>query len=135
MLLRKEAAMLAAALLCAGNAGAQPATDWSKAQVLEFTMTNFAFTPNVLRFQHGTVYRLHLVNNGSGGHSFAASDLFAAGEVAPEDRAKIAKGEIEVAKGASVDVTFMPTRMGTYAFRCSHFLHATFGMTGNAVVE
>ena len=39
------------------------------------------------------------------------------------------------AKGASVDVTFMPTRMGTYAFRCSHFLHATFGMTGNAVVE
>ena len=42
---------------------------------------------------------------------------------------------IPFAPGGSADIAFVPKRAGSFAFRCTHFLHATLGMTGNAVVE
>ena len=133
---------LFAALLFVGttNARSEPSaasTDWSNAQTVQVVMTSYAFTPNALQFRANTPYRLHLVNNaGSGhGHSFDAPELLATSVIAPEDQSKVVKGNIEVDGGQTVDVKFVPTKPGPYKFHCVHFLHATFGMTGEAVVQ
>lgn len=117
----------------AGSANA--AVDWAKAQVVTVAMTNFAFAPNRLILHRGTPYRLHLVNNGSGGHDFASRDFFRAVEVAPEDRTKIDGAKIELARDETADVRLVPITPGTYPIRCTHFLHALFGMKGEAVIN
>jgi len=126
-------------VLAATSASAQPAAndaapaiDWSEADVIEITLTNYAFAPTTLQLHRNTPYRLHFVNKGSSDHSFTSKELLAAVMVAPDDRAKIKKDEIEIPKGKSVDVTVLPLAAGTYPFHCSHFLHASFGMHGQA---
>ena len=121
------------------NANAQnesvPApTDWSRAQTVQVVMTNYAFAPNALQFRSNTPYHLHLVNSSSHGHSFNAPDFFAAVSIAPEDRSRVVTGEVEVEGGEAVDVKIVPAKPGTYKFHCSHFLHATFGMSGEAMI-
>jgi uncharacterized cupredoxin-like copper-binding protein len=120
-------------------ADAQPAAnnaavDWSKAEVIEVKMTNYDFAPKTLQFRKNTPYRLHFVNSGSKDHNFASKELFAAVMVAPDDRAKINSGEVEVESGKSLDVALMPMTAGTYPFHCSHFLHSMLGMHGQASV-
>jgi uncharacterized cupredoxin-like copper-binding protein len=124
------------------GANAQPAQndaatsiDWSKAQSVEIAMTNFSFAPKALQLRRNTPYRLHFVNNGSSNHSFDAPELFRAMITAPDDRAKVEGGTIEVAEGKTVDVMVVPLKPGSYAFHCSHFLHATFGMKGEATIQ
>jgi uncharacterized cupredoxin-like copper-binding protein len=125
------------ALLIAGPALAQTAPvapDWANAVTVPLAMANFEYTPKALQFHAGLPYRFRLTNTAGGGHSFDAPEFFAAVAVAPEDRAKIVKGEIEVEAGQTVEVKFVPTAPGTYQFHCSHFLHAGFGMKGSVVV-
>jgi plastocyanin len=113
--------------------GASP--DWSKAQSVEVAMANYMFTPNTLRFRANTPYHLRFMNNSGHGHSFDAPEFFAAVQIADDDQSKVNKGEIEVEGGQTVDVKFVPQTTGTYKFHCSHFLHASFGMTGEAVIQ
>lgn len=124
---------LASAALAATLAFAFPAQ--AHIQLIEISMSNFAYAPNTLDLLAGSDYELHFVNTSSKGHDFAAPELFAAGTVAPEDRAKIVDGSVEVEGGATVDIRFTATKKGTYKFRCTHFLHTSFGMTGTAVIE
>jgi uncharacterized cupredoxin-like copper-binding protein len=119
----------------AQNESAPATTDWSRAQTVQVVMTNYAFAPNALQFRSNTPYHLRLVNNSGHGHSFDASDFFAAVGIVPEDRSKVVTGEVEVEGGQAVDVKIVPAKPGEYKFRCSHFLHATFGMTGEAVIK
>ena len=128
-------ALLLASPVLAQNAPVPDSPNWSSAPTIALTMANYAFTPDALQFHANMPYRLRLTNSASGGHSFDAPEFFAAVSVAPEDRAKIVKGEIEVEAGKTVDVTFVPKVSGTYRFHCSHFLHASFGMTGSIVVK
>lgn len=117
---------------------AEPATaapDWAKAHVVTIVMTNFAFTPPRIVLSRGLPYRLHFVNNGSGGHNFASREFFQAVEVAPEDRAKIDNGKIELTRDETADVRLVPISPGTYKVRCTHFLHAAFGMKGEVIVQ
>jgi plastocyanin len=44
-------------------------------------------------------------------------------------------GAVEVDEGQSVDVTVTPIKPGTYPLTCTHFLHETFGMKGQIVVQ
>ena len=104
-------------------------------QDIQVTLSNFNFAPNMLRLQRNMTYAIHLVNSASGGHSFAAPGFFAAVAVAPEDRAKIVNGRIEIPAGQTVDITVTPMMAGRYPIVCSHFLHSTFGMKGDAVIE
>jgi plastocyanin len=104
-------------------------------QQIEIQMSNFAYSPKSIELLSGSDYLLHFVNTGSTGHDFSAPEFFAAGTVAPEDRAKLADGSVEVEGGATVDVRFTATKPGTYKVRCTHFLHTTFGMTGTAVIR
>ena len=127
-------AALAAACLCAAAASAQP-IDWSHAQTLNVELSSFKFTPATLTLEHGVAYRLHLTNTSSGGHDFAAKELFAASAVAPEDAAAIRNGEIGLKSGQSADIRLIANRAGSYPFRCTHFMHSTFGMTGTITVR
>ena len=124
------AAALAAIVLASAPAGAQTAP-----QTVEVTMASYAFAPATLQFQKGMAYRLHLVNTSGKGHSFAGKAFFAAVDVAPEDKSKVADGDVEVDEGQAVDISFVAMTPGTYDFECSHFLHAGFGMKGTAVIQ
>ena len=127
-------ALLIAGPALAQSAPAPTAADWADAVTVPLALENYEYTPKALQFRAGLPYHFRLTNKAGGGHSFDAPEFFAAVAVAPEDRAKIVKGEIEVGAGQTVDVKFVPTAPGTYQFHCSHFLHASFGMKGTVVV-
>lgn len=98
-------------------------------------LSNFKFSPSTLTLQHGHTYRLHLVDTVGGGHDFTAPEFFAASAIAPEDQAKVADGKVKLSNKDVVDVTLTPEKAGTYALRCSHLMHSSFGMTGQIVVQ
>jgi uncharacterized cupredoxin-like copper-binding protein len=104
-------------------------------QDIQITLSNFSFNPNSIRLQRNTPYALHIMNSASGGHAFSAPEFFAAVAVAQQDRAKIMNGRVEVPAGETVDITVTPMNAGTYRIVCTHFLHQTFGMRGQAIIE
>jgi uncharacterized cupredoxin-like copper-binding protein len=126
-------AILGIFLAIAGHASAADAPPGH--QDVQIVLSNFSFAPNMLRLQRNMPTTLHLMNSASGGHAFSSPELFAAATVAPEDRVKIVGGKIEVPAGQTVDITVTPTTAGTYPIVCTHFLHQTFGMRGQAVIE
>ena len=102
---------------------------------VSITMTSYQFAPAHIELQRGKTYRLHLVNASGKGHDFSAPALFASSTIAPADQAKIHDGAVEVDSGSSVDVALVPLTPGDYPVRCTHFLHATFGMRGDVIVN
>lgn len=126
------AAMLTAFAL---PAAAQTAPDWSKAETVTVSMSNYAFTPATLNLKANQPYKLVFTSTVMKDHDFAAPELFAAGTIAPEDAGKVSKGVVEVDDGGTVAVRFMPTKPGTYNFTCDHFMHTMLGMKGTAVVQ
>lgn len=122
-----------AVLALSSSARAQP--DWGTAHEVEVRLSNFKFTPDTIQMRHGEAYRLHLINEANGGHNFDAHQFFAAAQVSPSDRAKVGKGTIELRKGEAVDIRLVAPAAGTYKLHCSHFLHSSFGMTGEIVVQ
>lgn len=140
-MMRTSLTILSLALLsgCASTHEIEPnpasaAVDFAKAKVVEVTLSNFEFTPSVIDLQAGTPYVLKIVNRASGGHNFTAPEFFAAAKVAPEDAAQIAGGQIEVKGGETATIGLVPGT-GTYKLVCTHFGHATLGMTGKIVVH
>ena len=115
--------------------GAPQTPDWSQAKSITIELSSFKFTPSSEALQRGTVYRFHFVNTSSGGHDFVAREFFAGSMIAPEDRAKITNGGVDVEGGGSVDVRLIPNRAGSFKVHCSHFLHSSFGMTGTITVQ
>ena len=115
--------------------GAAQTPDWSQAKPLTIELSSFKFTPSTEMLQHGTAYRIHFVNASSGGHDFVAKEFFAGSIVAPEDRAKITNGGVDVDGHGSVDIKLIPNRTGSFKVHCSHFMHSTFGMTGTITVQ
>lgn len=104
-------------------------------QLITVTMSNYAFAPEKIELLADSDYELQFVNTSNKGHDFAAPELFAAGTVAPEDQAKVEDGKVEVEGGQTVELRFTPKKKGSYPVRCTHFLHASFGMTGTVTVE
>jgi uncharacterized cupredoxin-like copper-binding protein len=94
---------------------------------LTITLSSYRFDPASIRLQHGQTYRLHLVNPSGSGHNFVAPAFFAA--------AGTNRRAIEVPGGASADVDIVAPAPGRYPVKCSHFLHSTFGMKGEIIVE
>ncbi len=105
-------------------------------EAVTVTLTNFHFTPMALKFHHGQAYTLHIVNASGSGHSFAAPEFLAASTMTAAERAKAPGGKIELSGGESADLHLTaPARPGSYKLKCSHFLHASFGMTGEITVD
>jgi plastocyanin len=117
-------ALLALALLAAA-----PAPE----QRIDVALSNFKFTPSTIALVHGQSYVLHLTS--SGGHSFAAKEFFAAAIMPAADRAKIKDGKVELTSDKAVDLHFTAPAAGSYPIKCTHTLHASFGMTGKFVVS
>ncbi len=114
---------------------APAATDWSQAEAVTVTISNFEFAPKRIDLQPGHAYRLHLVNAASGGHNFDAPQFFAAATIDPDDSGRIKDGKVEVGGGQAADVRFVAPAAGDYALRCSHLLHSGFGMKGVIAVH
>lgn len=119
----------------ASAAGGAPTPDWANAQTVIVQLSNFKFTPSAITLQHGTPYRLHLVNAASGAHDFSAKQFFAASEIASEDSAKVSNGSVDLDGGEAVDIRLVPMQPGSYRLHCSHFMHTTFGMKGTITVN
>lgn len=135
-MLARLIAPIAATMLYSLAAAAQTIPDWSKAQTVTISLSNYAFTPSTLNLRVGQPYHLVFASTVTKDHSFAAPELFQSGIVADADKSKISKdGEVEVDDGGTVTVDFTPEKPGTYPFECTHFLHASFGMTGQAIVQ
>ena len=115
-----------------GAAYAQPSS--AEPQLIEIGLSNFKFRPSTINLQHGQGYRLHFVNRADGGHDFVAKTFFSQARIDPGDAAKVKGGRIELKGGQSTYVTLTPQTPGTYKVHCSHFMHSTFGMTGQIVV-
>jgi len=125
--------ILFSALLAVLVSGA--ATAQNGPQALTVELSNFKFTPGTVTLTHGRAYVLHFVNSSSGGHDYVAKDFFAAATIAPEDRAKVKNGEVELSGGETADIHLVANTPGTYKSHCSHFMHSSFGMTGQVVVQ
>jgi plastocyanin len=123
------AGVVAAAVLAMVPAQAQ---DAAPAKV-EIMLANFSFTPASIHLAAGKPVTLHFVNAGSGGHNFAAPEFFKAATISAGAGA-VKDGKVELEKGAAADVTLTPTK-GSYKAKCTHFLHAGMGMTGEIVVD
>lgn len=108
---------------------------WSHTALVPITMTSYQFAPTHFELQRGKTYRLHLVNASGKGHNFSAPGLFASSTIAPQDRAKISDGAVEVDSGSSVDVAFIPLTPGDYPINCTHFLHTMLGMRATVSVN
>ena len=112
-----------------GGAVAETATP------ISISLTDYAFTPGTLDLKAGTTYQLHFVNSGSKDHNFSAPEFFSAAQIAPDDQAKVTKGQVGLGAGQTVDITVTPGGAGTFAVECTHFMHKMMGMHGNIVVQ
>lgn len=114
---------------------AQSPFDWTKAQTVTVTLSNFSFAPRQPQLQAGHAYQLHLVNAASGSHNFAARDFFGSARVVAADQYKVQDGTVELHGGETVDVRLIAPPAGAYDLKCTHFMHSTFGMRGKILVR
>lgn len=121
--------LMTTALTMAASARAEEA---APARV-EIRLANFSFSPEALRLAAGKPVTLHFVNRGPGTHNFAAPEFFKAARVTA-GAGVVHDGTIELAKDAAADVTLTPAK-GRYPVKCTHFMHAMFGMKGEITVD
>ena len=114
---------------------AVPAATQEPAKRIDIALANFNFTPSRIVLHHGDAYVLHFTNAAKGGHNFMAKSFFSAAKVASADVGKVGKGGIELDGGQSIDVHLVAPAAATYEAHCSHFMHQSFGMKGEIVVE
>jgi uncharacterized cupredoxin-like copper-binding protein len=111
------------------------AVDWSGAQVVTVSLSEFAFAPDALTFRRGAPYRLRLRNDGDVTHYFVSEGFFGAIAVeklqTPEgDIARPEVASIALAPGAEKELWFVPLDAGAYELECTAPLHSAFGMVG-----
>ena len=106
---------------------AQPAT-------VAVQLSNFKFGPSAIHLKAAQPVTLHLQNASGSGHNFSAPQFFAHANVDPRSAALVHNGTVEVKGHQSVDISLIPTA-GTYPLKCSHTLHAAFGMKGTIRVD
>jgi uncharacterized cupredoxin-like copper-binding protein len=116
--------LLAAA---AATASAQPA-------MVPVELSNFKFAPNIVQLRAGAPVTLHLQNDSGGGHSFSAPAFFAAARLDPRSAGLVHNGMVDIPGRGAVNIALVPAA-GTYKLKCTHTLHAAFGMTGTIVVR
>jgi plastocyanin len=120
--------------LCGSASAATRPPAGRRAQPVDIILSDFAFTPQNVRLHHGQTYQLRFVNQGSGGQNFSAPEFFAAAQISAADAAAASGGKVELGKGQSRTVRLIPAA-GSYKMACTHFLHASYGMTGSITVN
>ena len=118
------AALAGFSLALAGPIGAQPAT-------YTVAVASFSFSPHPIQLAAGRPVTLTFVNRSGGGHDFTAKEFFARSRILA---GSAPGGEIELVGGETRSITLVPAA-GVYKAHCSHFLHATMGMTDQIIVR
>ena len=92
---------------------------------------SFGFGPKPIHLTAGRPVTLSFVNTSGNGHDFTAKAFFASSRIIS---GAAPGGEIELRGGETRRITLVP-RAGVYKAHCSHFLHATMGMTDQIIVD
>lgn len=116
------------------------AADWSKAEKVTVTLSDFSFSPDALVFRAGQPYELTLVNPDPISHNFTTGTFFRA--IAAQ-RLTMSDGEAGMPLLESISLVsketkilyFVAVRPGRYALKCTMTLHATFGMTSEIEIR
>ncbi len=114
--------------------------DWSNAEKVIVTLTNYSFTPEDLVLQGGKPYRLRLENKSADTHDFTSESFFksvAVQQLSSPGR-KITSPylkTVEVAPGKVRDLNFVAVKPGKFDLECSVGLHALFGMEGKIIIR
>lgn len=94
-------------------------------------VANYSFTPKPIQLAAGQPVTLTFVNQSGGGHDFTAKEFFEASTITA---GAAPAGKVALAAHETKTITLVP-RAGTYQAHCSHFLHASMGMTDEIVVS
>ena len=114
--------------------GAQAATPQADA-VVNVQLSSFKFTPRTIVLDRSRPYSLRFHNASKDGHNFVAPAFFAAAQVAPGDRWRVAHGEVEVPPGQLREIRLTAPPAGRYKVKCTHRFHKMLGMTGTIIVR
>jgi uncharacterized cupredoxin-like copper-binding protein len=112
------------------------AADWSQAETVRVTMSEYVFTPQVLSFTEGRPYVLEIVNLGLENHYFVSEKFFRAVATRKAQVPEVAELKaphftaLEVYPGERLELHFVAVRQGTYELRCTNQGHTEKGMTG-----
>ena len=116
--------------------------DWGKQRTVTVDLGEYHYSPETLRLQAGTPYKLELVNRGGMKHYFTAPGFFRA--IATRKVQSNHDGEIKapyftalelMPNGGQLDLYFVPVRTGSYRVECTLPGHAEQGMVGTLVIE
>jgi uncharacterized cupredoxin-like copper-binding protein len=120
--------VLALALAACGKSG--PSTR------INFTMTDFAFTPNEFSVPAGQEITLHVTHKGTVEHDFIVMKHGTdAGEMFDEEDKVNVFWEVDLQPGDSKTVRFTaPEQPGTYQVICGMMGHMQSGMVGKLIV-
>ena len=124
MTFSRLAALASLSLVLASQAAAQPAQ-------LVIQVSSFSFAPNPIQLAAGKPVTITFDNRSGSGHDFTAKEFFAASTITA---GAAPGGKVALAGHESKSITLVP-RAGTYDAHCSHFLHASMGMTDQIVVK
>ena len=124
MTLPRLSSIAALSLALAAPVAAQPAGQ-------TILVYSFGFSPRPLHLAAGRPVTLTFVNRSGSGHDFTAKTFFGNSRILAGDARG---GEIELAPRQTRSVTLVP-RAGSYKVHCTHFLHATMGMTDQIIVD
>jgi uncharacterized cupredoxin-like copper-binding protein len=108
------------------------AVDWSQAEPVTVTATDYAFDPSRLTFKSGVVYRLRVENRGREMHEFAAPDFFRTSRIRNPKALNADRTEIDVNPGQAKELYFVAKRPGSFDLRCPD--HDWAGMVGDITV-
>jgi uncharacterized cupredoxin-like copper-binding protein len=116
------------------------AADWTQAETVTVTITDFEFQPAQLSFESGHAYRLHLENKGKSTHFFAAEGFFKAivSEKLIENGVPVdhpLPKAIVLAPGETKELLFLAVQKGTYGLKCTAPFHEAMGMSGKIVIS
>jgi LPXTG-motif cell wall-anchored protein len=103
----------------------------------------FFFSPNTITLTVGQPVQLTIVNEGKVDHDLKSDIPIAsltyqkADNPADEQKENAEQGilDVDYAAGTTAQVTFTPTKAGTYAFNCDVPGHTEAGMTGTFIVK
>jgi plastocyanin len=108
-------------------------TDPIQAQAPSLTIVvwSYGFSPHSISIEAGRPVTLTFENRSGSSHDFTAKLFFASSTI---ESGSAENGAIDLGPHQTKTITLIPKR-GTYQAHCSHFMHATFGMTDEIIVR
>jgi uncharacterized cupredoxin-like copper-binding protein len=122
-------------LLAVALAATASAQNFSRAQVVQVTLSDYKFTPSTITLKAGQPTILRLKNEADQPHEFGAPEFFAKAVVRAADAKSVNKeGEAELMGHTQKDIGLVP-KAGVYHLQCNKPGHAKLGMQGSINVK